>query len=533
MKRLPTLLLMLLAAAGLRAQNPYLPMWEYIPDGEPYVFEDPDRPGKYRVYVYGSHDNLIDQYCGRDQVVWSAPVEDLSAWRYDGIIFKSCTDARGNLLYGDGRGDVLYAPDVTCRKDAQGRTRYYLYPNNQAGGRQSMMAVSDRPDGPFEVANWNKKAPAVTDGILGFDPAVFVDDDGRVYGYWGFRKSYGAELDPATMASVKPGTEIVEDMVSNLDQPGEFRFFEASSMRKIEGKYVFIYSRWTADGEFGLPGTNYTLAYAYGNSPLGPFTYGGTIIDARARGTDEKGNVLPTANPYGNTHGSIQCINGRWWVFYHRQTGTDEYSRQAMAAPVKVKVEKGPGGRVLISEAEYTSEGFRTEGLNPLDKSAAGWACYYTNPDGIRQDYPHFMFSGSYIKSTRLDVGSYQGPFNLKEPFCPVVNNTAGSVVGYKYFDFSRTAGSRKVSLVLHIVPDGNAGTISVLVGGPSAAQGGRKIADVTVSDEGAGVMTEVSVPCDALGKVSGKQSLFFRFDSDTKGSSICQLYDFRFVISR
>ena len=38
--------------------NPYLPLWEHIPDGEPYVFEDPDNPGKYRVYIYGSHDNL-------------------------------------------------------------------------------------------------------------------------------------------------------------------------------------------------------------------------------------------------------------------------------------------------------------------------------------------------------------------------------------------------------------------------------------------------------------------------------------------
>lgn len=50
--------------------NPYLPLWEHIPDGEPYVFEDPDNPGKQRVYIYGSHDDLKTEYCGRDQVVW-------------------------------------------------------------------------------------------------------------------------------------------------------------------------------------------------------------------------------------------------------------------------------------------------------------------------------------------------------------------------------------------------------------------------------------------------------------------------------
>lgn len=53
------------------AANPYLPLWEYIPDGEPYVFEDPDHPGKYRVYVYGSHDSMKTEYCGREQVVWA------------------------------------------------------------------------------------------------------------------------------------------------------------------------------------------------------------------------------------------------------------------------------------------------------------------------------------------------------------------------------------------------------------------------------------------------------------------------------
>ena len=68
--------------------NPFMPLWEHIPDGEPYVFEDPDNPGKQRVYVYGSHDSRITDYCGRELVVWSAPVEDLHHWRYDGEILK-------------------------------------------------------------------------------------------------------------------------------------------------------------------------------------------------------------------------------------------------------------------------------------------------------------------------------------------------------------------------------------------------------------------------------------------------------------
>ena len=102
----------------LSAQNPYLPLWEFIPDGEPYVFEDPDCPGKYRVYIYGSHDNLKWMYCGRDQVVWSAPIEDLTRWRYDGVIFKVNESPELYKLNADGTDDVLFAPDVTVTTDA-------------------------------------------------------------------------------------------------------------------------------------------------------------------------------------------------------------------------------------------------------------------------------------------------------------------------------------------------------------------------------------------------------------------------------
>lgn len=202
----------------LSAQNPYLPLWEFIPDGEPYVFEDPDCPGKYRLYIYGSHDNLKWMYCGRDQVVWSAPVEDLTRWRYDGVIFKVNESPELYKLNADGTDDVLFAPDVTVTTDADGKKTYYLFPNNQGGGRNSMIAKSDRPDGPFTVCNWHKERPRETFGCLGFDPAVFVDDDGRVYGYWGFGISHGAELDPATMCTVKPGTEVVENMISGYRQ---------------------------------------------------------------------------------------------------------------------------------------------------------------------------------------------------------------------------------------------------------------------------------------------------------------------------
>ena len=74
-----------------------------MPDGEPRVFEDPDNPGKYRVYIIGSHDVRSDSYCGLDIRAWSAPVEDLSDWRDEGPIFTYAID---------GQWDIMFAPDL-------------------------------------------------------------------------------------------------------------------------------------------------------------------------------------------------------------------------------------------------------------------------------------------------------------------------------------------------------------------------------------------------------------------------------------
>ena len=504
--------------------NPFLPLWEHIPDGEPYVFEDPDLPGKYRVYLYGSHDNLVTQYCGRDQVVWSAPVEDLTHWRYDGIIFSVNKNAQGEFFTPDSLADVLFAPDVTLVTAPDGTKTYYLYPNDQCGGRNGLIAKSNRPDGPFEVCNWSQENPNETDGALRFDPAVFVDDDGRVYGYWGFERSFAAELDPVTMATVKPGTEIVEDMVSGRNQDGIFSFFEASSIRKVKDKYVFIYSRFTKDGEYGLPVSNYTLAYAYSDNPLGPWTYGGTIIDGRARDVNEQGDTIATATVDGNTHGSICEINGQWYVFYHRQTGTDEYARQAMVAPIEVKVEEGEGGKVEISEGEYTSEGFSLEGLNPLECHSAGIACWYTGPRTAIHEWPNNRFFGSYVASGYGTADKFEAPYALHNNTNAVVNNTDGSIVGYKYFNFDATKGRRDVELKLTLIPEGIDGTIEILADRPWTSQGGKLLGSIELKADMPRKQTDMKVMLPDLGHLEGKHAVFLKFSSPVKEKSICTL---------
>ena len=509
--------------------NPYLPLWEHIPDGEPYVFEDPDNPGKERVYIYGSHDSRITDYCGMELVVWSASTDDLNHWRYDGEILRVNKNSKGEPFDSAGTADVLFAPDVTLVTAPDGTKTYYLYPNDQVGPRNGLIAKSNRPDGPFEVCNWNADNPEVCDGVLRFDPAVFVDDDGRVYGYWGFERSYGAELDPATMATVKPDAKVVEDMVSGKNQPGDFRFFEASSIRKIKDKYVFIYSRWTKDGEFGLPDTNYTLAYAYSDKPLGPWTYGGTIIDGRGRETNEQGETIASATVSGNTHGSICQINGQWYVFYHRQSGLNEFARQAMVAPIDVEVEEGPGGKVSISEGEYNSEGFSLDGLDPLERHSAGIACWLTGPKVAEHQWPNNIFYGSYVESSYGTDDKFDAPYALRNNTNRVVNNTDGSIVGYKYFNFTATKDKSGLQLLLRLIPEGVDGTIQVMADSPWASKGGKLLGTIELKSDMPKESTELSADLPDLSQLTGKHAIFFTFSSDTKEKSLCILEDFVF----
>lgn len=117
--------------------NPYMPSFEYVPDGEPHVFDG-------RLYLYGSHDRFRGAgFCLNDYVCYSADVNDLTEWRYEGIIYRKEQDPRNRnipedappqtLLFGiepqseedlNPRGvHAMWAPDVAKGPDG----RYYLY----------------------------------------------------------------------------------------------------------------------------------------------------------------------------------------------------------------------------------------------------------------------------------------------------------------------------------------------------------------------------------------------------------------------
>ncbi len=546
MKKLFFQLALLLSATAANAQNPYLPLWEHVPDGEPRVFEDPDQPGHYRAYIIGSHDVNYSAYCGPDIRMWSAPVEDLSQWRDEGPIFT---------WFVSGQWDTMFAPDLVETVDRQtGKKTYWLYPHSRGWRRVGMVCKGDRPNGPFTPVNLTPDGTQCVEGsLIDFDPSVFIEnitdkkdkdyDIGyRAYVFYGFQHSTAVELDQKTMYSKREGTEPIDPFIPAssrdgklLDKEGseykalykgqsplDFNFFEASSIRQVGNKYVMVFSGYSGK-EYGLGNTNSALRYAFGDSPLGPWRSGGVLVDSRGVVPGQDGSKLITTNFGHNTHGSLQEINGQWYVFYHRPPRGFGNARQAMVAPVKITWDKKPvakGGVVRITGydpyakdnvwtakatdgshytgAEVTSEGFQIFGLPPYAYYSAGYACFVYGP-GANE----WMQDNHDVWNNSMDLAGIQN----------------GGIVGFKYFGFGGLAKDTKglkafegtkqgdgTRLTLNLTPSGRgAFKIHVLLDDPWK---GKEIATVSVPAEAKGV-TDCVADVPAVEGLTGKHAIY------------------------
>ena len=538
-----------ICALSASAQNPYLPLWEHLPDGEPRVFEDPDNPGKFRAYIIGSHDTHYTEYCGNDIRMWSAPVENLADWRDEGPIFS---------YFIDGHWDTMFAPDLVEVNDREtGKRTYYLYPHSRGWRRVPMVCKSERPNGPFTPINLTEDGRACLEGsLIDFDPSVFVEPINdkkdkdykkgfRAYVFYGFQHSTACELDQNTMYSKRPGTELVDPFIPAsswdgklLDKEGseykalykgqnplDFNFFEASSIRQVGNKYVMVFSGYSGK-EYGLGNTNSALRYAFGDSPLGPWRSGGVLVDSRGVVPNEDGTHLTTTNGSHNTHGSLQEINGQWYVFYHRPPRGYGYARQPMVAPVKITWDKkkvSEGGVVKITAydpysannewtakssdgnqytgAEITSEGFQIFGLPPYDYYSAGIACYLTGNRWMQDN--HDVWNNS------MDV-------------CGITNK---GVVGFKYFGFgglnSDTKGVKAFSgvkvgdgatLNINLSSQGHgACKIHVMLDGPynNSTWNGKELGVIEVPNDGSKKAKTFSLKVPQIEGLTGKHAIY------------------------
>lgn len=388
-----------------QAFNPYLPSWEYIPDGEPYVFGD-------RVYIYGSHDLYNGHvFCMGDYVCWSAPIDDLGNWRYEGVIYKKEQDP-----YNKEGKMCLYAPDMTVGPDG----RYYLY---YALDKMPVIsvAVCDCPAGQFEFYGYVHYEDGTILGLRDgdepqFDPGVLTED-GKTYMYTGF---CGRGDKSRTGSKV---TVLAEDMLTIVREPElvvpgceydegsgfeDHSFFEASSIRKRNGKYYFIYSSEVM----------HELCYAVSDNPLDGFKYQGVIVsncDLHIGGY--KPEEMPAA--YGaNNHGSIVQIGDEWYIFYHRHTNGTWYCRQGCAE----RIDFDEDGH--IKQVEITSCGLNGGPLAGVGEYPAYIACnIFTNEQCM------------YVEEDRRMPQIMQDGRDGDENPGYIAYISKDTHIGFKYFD--------------------------------------------------------------------------------------------------
>ncbi len=440
--------------------NPFLPLNEYIPDGEPHVFGD-------RVYVYGSHDmEGGDFFCMLDYVTYSAPVDNLKDWRYEGVIYKASQDPD----YKNHR--YMYAPDVVQGNDGKYYLFYSLADRHECSYLMSV-AVSDSPAGPFEFHGYVKKPDGtpLQDFII-FDPGV-INDNGHIYLYYGVWYDFDenpnytkeqslkkqAEMYHKTIEEIEATeggvqgpvfVELCDDMLTIKHTPKHifpiiykgtdfegYEFFEASSIRKIGKKYYFIYSTFN----------QHELAYATSDYPDRDFKFGGVIIsngDIGYNGRRAEDRLTRT----GNNHGSIENINGEWYIFYHRHTHKADYSRQACAEKIQI-LEDGS-----IPQVEITSCGLNDGPLVAKGEYPAIICCNLTTGK-----MPHSFDA----MNARLPYIVYRDGERF---ITDIEDNT---LIGYKYFDFK---GQTKVGVTLRdgkITPKGEIWVSTVERGEPIA----------------------------------------------------------------
>lgn len=422
--------------------NPLFPLNEYIPDGEAHVFGD-------RLYLYGSHDKAKSlRFCVQDYTVWSCSINDLTNWKNHGISYRKAQDPRSFGKSEDNYPD-FYAPD--CVKGNDGR--YYLYyvamgPNVRPFGPISV-AVSSKPEGPFEyLGDIKNKDGTPMLRYLTNDPAV-INDNGRIYLYYGWAinmdmrsRLFGplfrfvqsklfcrscqeikntkpsvmgcafVELE-ADMLTCKIEPKLVLDSKTTAPRSSEYyhhAFYEAPSIRKFNDIYYLVYSS----------GRNNELAYATSKYPNRDFIYQGVLISNADLGY--KGNQKPKS-PAGTIHGSIELINGEYYIFYHRLTHNTDFSRQACAEKIYID-ENG-----FFNQVEITTSGLNKTPLIAQGKYLAAICCNLYGKKRYK--------IGNRVSHKNPRIYDDDNEVFIKD----IVNET---VIGYKYFALR---GKTKLSL--------------------------------------------------------------------------------------
>ncbi len=401
--------------------NPFLPNYEYIPDGEPHIFGE-------RLYLFGSHDRFDGtQFCMNNYICYSTALSDLSEWKCHGVMYKTIQDPFAKV------DSIMQAPDVVQGNDG----KFYLY---YALGLLPFVsvAVSERPEGPYKYYGIVKWKDGLGVGmkehdVFMFAPGLFKDDDGKIYLFTGYGAEEEGDFKKICQKYQMNGAYafcLADDMLTIEKDYGcivpkkkvaagtsfeGHAFYEASSMRKINDTYYFIYSSELS----------HELCYATSDSPVSGFVFIGTLVSNGDIGFE--GNQI-AKNYTGNTHGSITCVNGKLYIFYHRQTNGHSYSRQACAEKIALESDG------TFRQAELTSCGLNDGPLNGVGTYQAAIACHLWGKDGTL-----YYSSGDKIDVTNHPYFTQDGVDREVNENQYIANIKDGTVIGYKYFNLATT----------------------------------------------------------------------------------------------
>jgi len=267
-----------------------------------------------RVYMYMTGDTLeYDHYLEIKNNSYSTinTIRVISSADLVNWIYHEPIKAAGD----DGIADWAarsWAPAIVY-KEINGKDKFFLYFSNNANGIGVLTA--DSPLGPWTdpigKALINRQTPNCSDIPWLFDPAVFIDDNGKAYMYFGGGVPKDREADPGSARVV----ELNSSMISLAGNPTKIDipfFFEAIEMNKINGKYILSYcTNWsiTSEAKDKFAIDRAVIAVMSGNNPRGPFTMEKTLFK----------NPGTFFGVWGNNHHNIFEFKGQWYMAYHSQ----------------------------------------------------------------------------------------------------------------------------------------------------------------------------------------------------------------------